>query len=44
MGSLTVKTAQALVKTRQPGRYSDGEGLYLRIPQEGESYCSPSGF
>ncbi|URL15696.1 integrase arm-type DNA-binding domain-containing protein [Pantoea ananatis] len=38
MGSLTVKTVQALVKTRQPGRYSDGEGLYLRIPKEGESY------
>lgn len=38
MGSLTVKSVQALVKTRQPGRYSDGEGLYLRIPKEGESY------
>ncbi|MDE8558827.1 tyrosine-type recombinase/integrase [Pantoea vagans] len=38
MGSLTVKNVQALVKTRKPGRYSDGEGLYLRIPKEGESY------
>lgn len=38
MGSLTVKTVQALVKTRKPGRYSDGEGLYLRIPKEGEPY------
>lgn len=38
MGSLTVKNVQTLVKTKQPGKYSDGEGLYLRIPKEGHSY------
>lgn len=38
MGSLTVKTVQSLVKTRQSGRYSDGGGFYLRIPKERESY------
>lgn len=38
MGSLTVKTIQALVKAGQPGKYGDGDGLYLKVPKGGEPY------
>lgn len=38
MGSFTVKKVQALIKDGTPGRYSDGNGLYLMIPRKGVPY------
>ncbi|HBY5017548.1 TPA: DUF4102 domain-containing protein, partial [Klebsiella pneumoniae] len=38
MTSLTVRTVQALIKASQPGKYGDGRGLYLKVPQKGEAY------
>ncbi|SDJ98921.1 tyrosine-type recombinase/integrase [Billgrantia gudaonensis] len=38
MGSFTVKKVQALIKDGTPGRYSDGNGLYLMIPKKGSPY------
>ncbi len=38
MGNLTVKTIQSILKAGRPGRYGDGQGLYLMVPQSGEPY------
>ncbi|MDX6917473.1 tyrosine-type recombinase/integrase [Pectobacterium carotovorum] len=38
MGSLTVKTIQAILKAGQTGKYGDGHGLYLKVPPKGEPY------
>ena len=38
MGKLTVKEALSIVKQSEPGRYSDGGGLYLMIPKSGAAY------
>ncbi|TFH87444.1 DUF4102 domain-containing protein [Billgrantia azerbaijanica] len=38
MGSFTAKRVQALIKDGAPGRYSDGNGLYLMIPKRGAPY------
>lgn len=38
MGSFTAKKVQALIKDGTPGRYSDGNGLYLMIPKRGAPY------
>lgn len=38
MGSFTAKKVQALIKDGTPGRYSDGNGLYLMIPKKGAPY------
>jgi len=38
MGSFTTKKVQALIKDGTPGRYSDGNGLYLMIPKRGAPY------
>nr|WP_299379704.1 site-specific integrase [uncultured Halomonas sp.] len=38
MGNFTAKKAQALIKNGTPGRYSDGNGLYLMIPRKGAPY------
>ena len=38
MGTLTVKEALSIVKNSEPGRYSDGGGLYLMIPKSGNAY------
>ncbi len=38
MGSLTVKTIQSILRTNRPGRYGDGEGLYLMVPEKGHAY------
>lgn len=38
MGNLTVKTIQSIIKAGRPGRYSDGQRLYLMEPQSGEPY------
>lgn len=38
MGNLTVKTIQSILKASRPGRYNDGQGLYLMMPQRGEPY------
>lgn len=38
MGSFTAKKVQSLIKDGTPGRYSDGNGLYLMIPKRGAPY------
>ncbi|SHE76491.1 Integrase [Modicisalibacter ilicicola DSM 19980] len=38
MGSFTAKKIQSLIKDGRPGRYSDGNGLYLMIPRKGAPY------
>ncbi|MGM1051044.1 MAG: tyrosine-type recombinase/integrase [Pseudomonadota bacterium] len=38
MGSFTTKKVQSLIKDGEPGRYSDGSGLYLMIPKKGAPY------
>lgn len=38
MGSFTAKKVQSLIKVGTPGRYSDGNGLYLMIPKRGAPY------
>lgn len=38
MGSFTAKKVQALIKDGTPGRFSDGNGLYLMIPKKGSPY------
>ena len=38
MGSFTAKKVQSLIKDGIPGRYSDGNGLYLMIPKKGAPY------
>ena len=38
MGSFTAKKVQSLIKDSTPGRYSDGNGLYLMIPKKGAPY------
>ncbi|SEL29686.1 tyrosine-type recombinase/integrase [Halomonas daqiaonensis] len=38
MGSFTAKKVQALIKDGKPGRYNDGNGLYLMIPGKGAPY------
>ncbi|RKR03564.1 tyrosine-type recombinase/integrase [Halomonas sp. M20] len=38
MGSFTAKKVQSLIKDGTPGRYSDGNGLYLMIPMKGMPY------
>ncbi len=38
MGVLTAKQVQAYVKADKPGRYSDGDGVYLMIPKRGRPY------
>lgn len=32
MGSLTAKKVESLIKG-EPGKYADGEGLYLAVPK-----------
>ncbi len=34
MTSLTARTVQALIKAREPGKFGDGRGLYLKVPQK----------
>jgi integrase len=38
MGSFTAKKVQSLIKEGSPGRFSDGGGLYLMVPQKGVPY------
>ncbi|WP_417421925.1 tyrosine-type recombinase/integrase [Halomonas sp.] len=38
MGSFTAKKAQSLIREAKPGRYGDGNGLYLMIPKAGTAY------
>jgi hypothetical protein len=38
MGSFTAKKVHALIKEGKPGRYGDGNGLYLMIPSKGAPY------
>ncbi|WP_438765331.1 tyrosine-type recombinase/integrase [Kushneria sp. TE3] len=38
MGSLNARKVQALIKGGEAGRYSDGDGLYLMVPQKGAPY------
>ncbi len=38
MGKLTVKQVQSITKKAEPGRYSDGGGLYLMVPKNGSPY------
>ncbi|MBS9405615.1 site-specific integrase [Halomonas sp. TRM85114] len=38
MGSFTAKKVQSLIKDGTPGRYGDGNGLYLMIPRKGVPY------
>ncbi|MDP5210466.1 site-specific integrase [Microbulbifer sp. 2205BS26-8] len=38
MGQLTAKTVQAIIKSNTPGRFGDGGGLYLMIPNRGVPY------
>jgi integrase len=38
MGSFTAKKVQSLIKEGKPGRYGDGNGLYLMIPSKGAPY------
>lgn len=38
MGSFTAKKVQSLIKESKPGRYGDGNGLYLMIPKAGAAY------
>lgn len=37
MGSLTAKKVESLIKG-EPGKYADGEGLYLAVPKSGRSF------
>lgn len=37
MGTFTARKVQSLVKEANPGRFSDGNGLYLMIPKNGIS-------
>ncbi|MGQ7262897.1 tyrosine-type recombinase/integrase [Vreelandella sp. V005] len=38
MGSFTAKKVQSLIRESKPGRYGDGNGLYLMIPKAGAAY------
>jgi len=38
MGQLTAKEVASKIRTNKPGRFSDGEGLYLVIPKSGQPY------
>jgi|TARA_B100000929_G_C15479739_1_gene410771 integrase len=38
MGSFTAKKIQSLIREAKPGRYGDGNGLYLMIPKAGAAY------
>ena len=38
MGNFTAKKVQSLIKDGTPGRYNDGNGLYLMIPKKGMPY------
>lgn len=38
MGSLTTKTVESLIKKGKPGRFGDGEGLYLTVPKSGNPF------
>jgi len=38
MGSFTAKKIQSLIREAKPGRYGDGNGLYLMIPKAGTAY------
>lgn len=38
MGKLTAKSVQSHIKAALPGRYGDGDGLYLMIPKSGQPY------
>lgn len=38
MSLFTTKKVQSLIKEGSPGRYSDGNGLYLMIPKKGSPY------
>lgn len=38
MSLFTAKKVQSLIKGGSPGRYSDGNGLYLMIPKKGSPY------
>lgn len=38
MGSFTAKKVQSVIKEAKPGRYGDGNGLYLMIPKAGAAY------
>lgn len=38
MGSFTAKKVQSVIKEAKPGRYGDGNGLYLMIPKAGVAY------
>lgn len=38
MGSFTAKKVQSLIRESKPGRYGDGNGLYLMIPKAGTAY------
>ncbi|BBN60629.1 tyrosine-type recombinase/integrase [Hydrogenovibrio marinus] len=38
MGVLTVKGIEAKVRANKPGRFSDGNGLYLVIPKSGKPF------
>lgn len=33
MGSFTAKKIQSVIREAKPGRYGDGNGLYLMIPK-----------
>lgn len=37
MGSLTAKKVESLIKG-EPGRYADGDGLYLTVPKSGRAF------
>lgn len=38
MGIYTAKKIQSLIRESKPGRYGDGNGLYLMIPKAGAAY------
>lgn len=38
MGIFTAKKIQSLIRESKPGRYADGNGLYLMIPKAGAAY------
>jgi integrase len=38
MGKLTAKEVQSIAKGNKPGRYGDGDGLYLMLPKSGQPY------
>ncbi|MGL1204818.1 tyrosine-type recombinase/integrase [Vibrio parahaemolyticus] len=38
MGTLTVNGIKSIIKANEPGRHSDGDGLYLMIPKRGKPY------